>query len=83
VVQLGQHGPYAAHGGDDPQAGIYWREDGGWRPLGRGLPEPLPAMPYALVPADEHLFAGLADGQIGRPLIEARPGAPTSSGATS
>jgi photosystem II stability/assembly factor-like uncharacterized protein len=57
-------GPYAAHGGDDPQARIYRREDGGWRPLGGGLPEPLPAMPYALVAADERLFAGLADGQI-------------------
>jgi photosystem II stability/assembly factor-like uncharacterized protein len=57
-------GPYAAHGGDDPQARIYRRDDGGWRTLGRGLPESLPAMPYALVAADERLFAGLADGQI-------------------
>ena len=31
---------------------------------GGGLPEPLPAMPYALVAADGRLFAGLADGQI-------------------
>lgn len=57
-------GPYSAHGGGDPQARMYRREDGGWRPLGGGLPEPLPAMPYALVAADERLFAGLADGQI-------------------
>ena len=58
-------GAYAAHGRADPQARIYRCEDGGWRPLGGGLPEPLPAMPYALVATDERLFAGLADGQLG------------------
>jgi photosystem II stability/assembly factor-like uncharacterized protein len=58
-------GPFAAHGGDDPQARIY-RSSGGepWQPLGDGLPDPLPAMPYALVAAAERLFAGLANGQI-------------------
>ena len=35
-----------------------------WSALGGGLPEPLPAMPYALAAADGLLFAGLADGQI-------------------
>jgi photosystem II stability/assembly factor-like uncharacterized protein len=59
-------GPYAAHGRRDPQARIYRRRAGeNWRPLSDGLPEPLPAMPYALVaPAGGRLFAGLADGQI-------------------
>ena len=58
-------GPYAAHGRRDPQARIYRRRDAEpWRPLGGGLPEPLPAMPYALLAADDRLFAGLADGQI-------------------
>ena len=57
-------GPYAAHGGGDPRARIYRREDGGWRPLAGGLPEPLTAMPYALVATDERLFAGLADGTL-------------------
>ena len=58
-------GPFAAHGGRDPQARIYRRRDGGpWRGLGGGLPEPLPAMPYALVATDGRVFAGLADGQI-------------------
>jgi photosystem II stability/assembly factor-like uncharacterized protein len=58
-------GPYAAHGGGDPQARIYGRRAGEpWRVLGDGLPEPLQAMPYALVAADGRLFAGLADGQI-------------------
>jgi photosystem II stability/assembly factor-like uncharacterized protein len=57
-------GPFAAHGGRDPQARIYRREDGAWSPLAGGLPEPLPAMPYALVTAGARLFAGLADGQI-------------------
>jgi photosystem II stability/assembly factor-like uncharacterized protein len=58
-------GPYAAHGGGDPQARIYRRRAGEpWHALAGGLPEPLPAMPYALVAADGRLFAGLADGQI-------------------
>jgi photosystem II stability/assembly factor-like uncharacterized protein len=58
-------GPFAAHGGRDPQARIYRRASGKpWEALGGGLPEPLPAMPYALVAADGRLFAGLADGQI-------------------
>jgi photosystem II stability/assembly factor-like uncharacterized protein len=58
-------GPYAAHGGGDPQARIYRRGAGEpWRALSGGLPEPLPAMPYALVSGDGRLFAGLADGQV-------------------
>jgi photosystem II stability/assembly factor-like uncharacterized protein len=58
-------GPYAAHGGRDPQARIYRRRAGEpWSALAGGLPEPLPAMPYALVAADGRLFAGLADGRI-------------------
>src|SRR5262245_25405038 len=58
-------GPFAAHGGRDPQARIYRRSgDEPWRPLTGGLPEPLPAMPYALLAIDGRLFAGLADGQI-------------------
>jgi len=58
-------GPYAAHGRGDPQARIYRRRDGEpWQPLTAGLPEPLPAMPYALLATDGRLFAGLADGQL-------------------
>jgi photosystem II stability/assembly factor-like uncharacterized protein len=58
-------GPYAAHGGRDPQARIYRRRDGEpWRPLTGGLPDPLRAMPYALLATDGRLFAGLADGQL-------------------
>jgi hypothetical protein len=57
-------GPYAAHSGGDPQAHIYRRLEGDWQALAGGLPEPLPAMPYALVAADGRLFAGLADGQL-------------------
>jgi photosystem II stability/assembly factor-like uncharacterized protein len=59
-------GPYAAHGGRDPQARIYCRRNGQWSALGGGLPEPLPAMPYALVAVDGGLVAGLADGQLWR-----------------
>ena len=58
-------GPYAAHGRRDPQARIYRRRDGeAWQPLAGGLPEPLPAMPYALLATDGRLFAGLANGQL-------------------
>ena len=58
-------GPRAAHGGGNPQARIYRRRAGeAWQPLSHGLPEPLPAMPYALVTADGRLFAGLADGTL-------------------
>jgi hypothetical protein len=58
-------GPFAAHGGGDPHARIYRHRNGEpWQALAGGLPEPLPAMPYALVAADGRLFAGLADGQL-------------------
>jgi hypothetical protein len=58
-------GPYAAHGRGDPQARIYRRRRGQpWQPLAGGLPEPLPAMPYALVATERRLFAGLANGQL-------------------
>src|SRR5690349_22871107 len=58
-------GPRAAHGRGDPQARIYRRREGEtWQPLAGGLPEPLPAMPYALLATDGRLVAGLADGQL-------------------
>jgi photosystem II stability/assembly factor-like uncharacterized protein len=58
-------GPRAAHGGGDPQARIYRRRgEAPWQALAGGLPEPLPAMPYALVAADGRLLAGLADGRL-------------------
>ena len=59
-------GPFAAHGRrGDPQALIYRRRaDEPWEVLGGGLPEPLPAMPYALVATEGRLFAALADGQL-------------------
>jgi hypothetical protein len=58
-------GPFAAHGGRDPQARIYRRRAGeAWKALGGGLPDPLTAMPYALAAGAGRLFAGLADGQI-------------------
>jgi len=58
-------GPFAAHGRGEPQARIYRRRDGeAWEPLTGGLPEPLPAMPYALLATGGRVFAGLADGQL-------------------
>jgi photosystem II stability/assembly factor-like uncharacterized protein len=59
-------GPFAAHGGGDPKAHIYRRGNGGWEPLGGGLPDPLPAMPYALVATRDGLLAGLANGEVWR-----------------
>ena len=57
-------GPFAAHGRGNPEARVYaWRE-GEWRALAGGLPEPLPAMPYALLATDGRVFVGLADGQL-------------------
>ena len=57
-------GPYAAHRGGNPEAGIYRRSGDGWRKLDGGLPQPLPAMPYALVATEDRLFAGLANGDL-------------------
>jgi photosystem II stability/assembly factor-like uncharacterized protein len=58
-------GPFAAHGRGDPQARIYRRRNGdAWRPLNGGLPEPLPAMPYALLATEDRLLAGLSDGRL-------------------
>ena len=57
-------GPFAAHRGGDPQAHLYRRRDGSWEALAGGLPDPLPAMPYALAVGDDRLFAGLANGEI-------------------
>jgi photosystem II stability/assembly factor-like uncharacterized protein len=58
-------GPFAAHGGRDPQARIYRRRGTEpWQALHGGLPEPLPAMPYALVASPGRLFAGLANGTL-------------------
>jgi hypothetical protein len=57
-------GPFAAHG-RDPQARIFRRRDGeSWQSLTGGLPDPLSAMPYALLAIDGRLFAGLADGRL-------------------
>ena len=57
-------GPFAAHRGGDPEARIYAWRDGVWSSLAGGLPEPLPAMPYALVATERRVFAGFADGQL-------------------
>ncbi len=59
-------GPFDAHRSDrHAQAYVYrWRGDGPWQALDGGLPQPLDAMPYALVFAGGHLFAGLRDGRL-------------------
>jgi photosystem II stability/assembly factor-like uncharacterized protein len=57
-------GPFAAHGGRNPEAGVFRCRNGGWEALAGGLPDPLPAMPYALVATDGVLLAGFADGEL-------------------
>ncbi len=58
-------GPRNAHRLGAAQAVIYRRSGGApWEPLGGGLPDPIDAMPYALVFADGRLVAGLADGRL-------------------
>jgi photosystem II stability/assembly factor-like uncharacterized protein len=56
--------PFRAHRGGDPEAHVYRRENGGWRALAGGLPDPFPAMPYALVSLGETVLAGLANGEL-------------------
>jgi photosystem II stability/assembly factor-like uncharacterized protein len=57
-------GPFAAHGAGDPEAAVYRRRDGGWQRIDGGLPDPLTAMPYALVALSGRVVAGLRDGQL-------------------
>ena len=45
-------------------AGSNTSRNGSWDVLAGGLPDPLPAMPYALVADGERLFAGLANGEL-------------------
>jgi hypothetical protein len=57
-------GPRAAHGEGDPQARIFRAAGDRFEPVAGGLPEPLPAMPYALLASGDGLFAGLANGEL-------------------
>jgi hypothetical protein len=58
-------GPFNAHRHGRAEAYIYrWRDEGPWEPLDGGLPQPLDAMPYALVAAGAELYAALSDGRI-------------------
>jgi photosystem II stability/assembly factor-like uncharacterized protein len=58
-------GPFKAHRVGTADALVYRRRGGGaWEALAGGLPQPLDAMPYALVFADGRLVAGLADGRL-------------------
>jgi hypothetical protein len=59
---------FKAHSQGDAQAGLYrWAGAADWVKLSGGLPQPLNAMPYALLTdpaAPGHLYAGLSSGQI-------------------
>lgn len=61
-------GPGRAHGSRPADAHLYRSTGGGpWVRLTGGLPDPLDAMPYALMTdpsAPGHLYAGLADGRV-------------------
>src|ERR1044071_72909 len=56
-------GPFAAHGPGDPEAAMYHRRGGGWQRIDGGLPDPMTAMPYALVALSGRVIDGLRDGQ--------------------
>jgi photosystem II stability/assembly factor-like uncharacterized protein len=58
-------GPFHAHREGRADAYLYrWRGEGPWERLDGGLPQPLDAMPYALVAAGGELYAGLSDGRV-------------------
>jgi photosystem II stability/assembly factor-like uncharacterized protein len=58
-------GPFNAHRRGRAEAYVYrWRGEGPWQQLDGGLPQPLDAMPYALVMAGAELCAGLSDGRV-------------------
>jgi hypothetical protein len=58
-------GPFNAHREGQAQAYVYrWQDDGPWERLDGGLPQPLDAMPYALLTHEGRLFAGLSDGRL-------------------
>ena len=60
-------GPFAAHGRRDPQALIYRRRgDETWRPLGGGLPEPLPRCPTRWLPPTGGSSPASPTGRSGR-----------------
>jgi photosystem II stability/assembly factor-like uncharacterized protein len=58
-------GPFQAHGRGSADAHLYrWEGHGPWRRLRDGLPDPLDALPYALVSSSSSLYAGLGDGRL-------------------
>ena len=57
--------PRHAHRRGFADAHIYrWRANGPWEALAGGLPQPLDAMPYALLATEGALYAGIADGRL-------------------
>ena len=61
-------GPLKAHGDGNAEAYIYRRSgESAWQKLSGGLPQPLPHMPYALLPGCQtpgHLYAVLNNGDV-------------------
>jgi hypothetical protein len=60
-------GAFKAHSHNNAQAHIFRNEGAGWRQLAGGLPQPLNAMPYALLTergAPGLIYAGLSNGDI-------------------
>ncbi len=61
-------GPFKAHVEGKAEAFIFRKSgDAPWEKLNGGLPQPLPNMPYALLPdrdAPGHLYAGLSNGDV-------------------
>ncbi len=60
-------GATKAHSENNAQAGIFRHDGARWQRLGGGLPQPLDAMPYALItePTEPgHVYAGLGNGEV-------------------
>jgi hypothetical protein len=58
-------GPFNAHRAGRAEAYVYrWRGQGPWQRLNGGLPQPLDAMPYALLASGGEIYAGLSDGRL-------------------
>ena len=64
LVRLGEHRAVRGARPRRPAGARLPARERGLESLAGGLPDPLPAMPYALVALEDRLFAGLANGEL-------------------
>ena len=75
LVPLGEHRPVRRPRPRRPAGtALSATREGAWRPLGGGLPEPLPSMPYALVAAEGGSSPASPTGRSGRATTAATAG---------